>query len=82
MIGAQKFTGFNLEDILIKRSPIAGTPKWVLHIEMNGYKYTGYFDGWDTFLLAFREAVSFFAFKAGKINTAQANEALTRKVAS
>lgn len=72
---------FNLEDIFIKRSPIAGTPKWLFHIEMNGYKYSGYFDSFETFMQAIREAVAFFAFKAGKLNDAQAKESLTRKVA-
>lgn len=72
-------TGFNLEDIFIKRSPVHPNA-WVLHIEMNGYQYTGYFDSWSTFLQAFRESVAFFAFKAGKLNKAQANESLTRVV--
>lgn len=70
---------FKLEDIFIKRSPVHPNA-WVFHIEMNGYQYTGYFDGWQNFLMAFREAVAFFAFKAGKLPPEKAKEALTRAV--
>jgi hypothetical protein len=71
--------GFNLEDIFIKKSPVHDRA-WVLHVEMNGFQYSGYFDSWDTFLLAFKECVTFFAFKAGKINKQAANQSLTRLV--
>lgn len=69
-----------IDDIIIKRSPVAGTPPWVLHIEMNGYRFSGYFGDFETFMQCFREMVAFFAFKAGKLNRAQAGEALTRPV--
>jgi hypothetical protein len=69
-----------IDDIFIKRSPVVGTPKWLLHVEMNGYKFSGYFDDFDTFMQCFREMVAFFAFKAGKLEPAKAREALTRPV--
>lgn len=68
-----------IDDIFIKRSTMHERA-WVLHVEMNGYQYSGYFDNWMNFMQAFRECVAFFAFKAGKLNRAQAGEALTRPV--
>jgi hypothetical protein len=69
-----------IDDIAIKRSPLAGTPDWVLYVDMNGYKFTGYFGDFESFMQCFREMVAFYAFKAGKLNRAQAAESLTRPV--
>jgi hypothetical protein len=68
-----------IDDIYIKKSPVHARA-WVFHVDMNGYQYSGYFDNFVTFVQAFRECVAFFALKAGKLNGAQAAEALTRPV--
>lgn len=54
-----------IDNILIQRSPIADTGRFVLHIEVAGLKYTGYFDDMGGFLTAVSDAAKFFAVRLG-----------------
>ncbi|QDX22141.1 hypothetical protein FP568_13320 [Pandoraea pnomenusa] len=51
---------------------------WVLSIEINECRFTGYFNDFGGFITAVTEAAKFFAVRAGKLRVKDAN--LTRVV--
>lgn len=72
-----------IDDLILKRSPIKidhmHNP-WVFHIEIGGYKFTGYFDSWPGFLTMIGEAGTFFAYKWGKLKKEEAQRNVSRKL--
>lgn len=50
----------------------------VMHVEMGGYKFTGYFADLSGYLSATQEMIQFFALKQGKLKTSE--QTLTRPV--
>lgn len=72
-----------IDDISLTRSHVSvggHARPFVFHIEMSGYKFTGYFDTWPGFLTMVAECGTFFAYKWGKKTRVAANSVLTRKV--
>lgn len=68
-----------IDNILIQRSPVHDKGVFVLHVEMIGFKFTGYFDDMPGFLTAVTDAAKFFAVRMGRISNAQARA--TREIA-
>lgn len=66
-----------IQNILIQKSPVHDHA-WVMHIEVNDCKFSGYFDNFGGFITAVTEAAKFFAVRAGKLRVKDAN--LTRVV--
>ena len=56
-----------IDNILIQPSPVHDKGTFVLHIEIGGNKYTGYFDTFPTFLIAVKDAAGYFAVRQGLI---------------
>lgn len=74
-----------LNDIWIKRTPIAGTGAFVLHIDAKtihgDLQFSGYFDDFGGFLTAVKDAAVFFTARMGRIPAADANrKLLTRPI--
>lgn len=68
-----------IDNILIGPATRDGVKCNVLHMEVSGYKFTGYFlDQMDSYLSCMQEAVQFFALKTGKLK--QGQQTLTRPV--
>lgn len=66
-----------IQDVSVQRS--ATMPgAWVFHMEINGYKFTGFFDDFGGFITMVTECAKFFAIKAGKLRPKDAG--LTRDV--
>lgn len=66
-----------IQNILVQKSPVHDRA-WVMHIEINDCKYTGYFDDFGGFLTAVSEATKFFAIRGGLLRVKDAR--LTRQV--
>ncbi len=60
-----------IDDIFVKRSPVHASKTWVLHIEIGGFTYSGYFDTFAGFLSAVTDAGGFFAVKMSKARADQ-----------
>lgn len=74
-----------LNDIMIRRSPIAGTGSFVLHIDAKtqhgDLKFSGYFDDFGGFLTAVKDAAVFYTARMGRIPAGDANaKLLTRPI--
>lgn len=69
-----------IDDIVLKKSPVHERA-WVLHVEMTGYKFSGYFDDWGGFLTAVTECATFFAVRWGKAKLNDSKRFMTRDVA-
>lgn len=67
-----KITHISIEKSYLDRAA------WKLELEVNGCKFTGFFDDFGGFLTAVTEATKFFAIRAGKLRVKDAN--LTRPV--
>ena len=61
-----------IDNILIGRSPVHDKGVFVLHIEIMGNKFSGYFDTFPGFLTAVSDAAKYFMVRLGKISNAQA----------
>lgn len=61
-----------IDNILIQRSPMHDKGVFVLHMEIGGFKYSGYFDTMPGFLTAVGDAAKFFMVKFGRLSNAQA----------
>lgn len=68
-----------IDDIIVRKSPVHDRA-WVLHVEMTGYKFTGYFEDWGGFLTAVQECATFFAVKWGKAKLKDVQRHMTRQV--
>lgn len=69
-----------IDDIFIRKSPVHERA-WTFHIEMTGYKFTGYFEDWGGFLTMVQECAVFFAVRWGKLKHKDAKAHMTREVA-
>lgn len=69
-----------IDDIQVKRSSLPSEGNFIMNIELMGFRFTGYFNDMEGYLLAVSEASRFFMVKLGKINNEQAK--LTREVRS
>lgn len=61
-----------IDNILIQPSPVHDKGVYVLHMEIMGFKFSGYFDTMAGFLTAVTDAAKFFAVRMGRISNAQA----------
>jgi hypothetical protein len=66
-----------IQDVSIQRS-VTMVGAWQFHMEINGCKFTGYFDDFGGFITMVTECAKFFAIKAGKLRPRDAG--LTREV--
>lgn len=57
-----------IDDILIRRNPL-NPHTFVLHAEVQGFKFTGEFAEFEGFLTAVSEMAQFFAIKTGKMKS-------------
>lgn len=57
-----------IDDIMIRRNPLNAST-FVLHVEINGFKFTGEFADMGGFLTAVSEMAQFFAIKLGKMKS-------------
>ncbi len=76
-------TPIRIDNIYLEKSrvDIQGLHKpFVFHIEMGGYKFTGYFDTWPGFLTMVSEAGTWYAMKWGKLSRNKAQKSLTRNL--
>lgn len=69
-----------IEDISIEKS-LTHERAWILRGEIQGLKFTGYFDDFGGFLTAVQEMGTFFAHRLGKLSHTEAQRHLTRNVA-
>lgn len=67
-----------IDNILIQRSPVHDRGVFVLHIEVRGDKFTGYFEDMPGFLTAVTDAAKYFMVRLGRISSKQA--AATRDI--
>lgn len=65
-----------IDNIIVQRSPIDGGGKYVMHVELNGYKFSGYFSDMPGYLTAIADMSKFFMVKMGKLSNAQAKATL------
>ena len=70
----------HISDISITRSPLHARA-WKLHMEVNGLSYDGWFDDFGGFLTAIQDAATFFAYRAGKMSLAAAQQSASRLLA-
>lgn len=68
-----------LDDIRIAPSPVHDKGVWVLHIEMGGMKFSGYFDSFPGFLTAVQDCGKYYAVRLGKMRAKDAEA--TRDIA-
>lgn len=66
-----------ITDCSLSRS-LAHLSAWVFTIEINGNKFTGYFEDFGGFITMVTECAKFFAIRAGKLRVKDAG--LTRPV--
>lgn len=57
-----------LDEILIRRNP-TNVSTFILHAEVQGFKFTGEFADMGGFLTAVSEMAQFFAIKTGKMKS-------------
>lgn len=69
-----------IDNIELRRSTLHQRA-WAFHIEMTGYKFTGYFEDWGGFLTMIQECATFFAVRWGKVKLKDVKRHMTREVA-